>query len=61
MSDNKKIFIHYLDRDKSGRDLDVQGYFKLIEESKNFLIIETEKNQIKIPYTRLIKIKGGNK
>lgn len=61
MSESKKIFIHYLDRDKNGKDIDVQGYFTLVEESKNFLIIETERNQIKIPYTRLIKIKGGNK
>ena len=63
MSDNKinqKIFIHYLDRDKKGKDIDVQGYFELVKEEPNFVIIKTEKNTIKIPYHRLIKLKGGN-
>lgn len=58
MSD--KIFIHYLDRNKEGKDIDVKGYFELIKEDNNFVVIKSEKNLIKIPYHRLIKMKGGN-
>lgn len=58
--DSKKVFVHYLDRDRSGKDFDVQGYFEVIEEGEKFLVIKSEKNTIKIPYGRLIKMKGGN-
>ena len=60
MENKKKIFVHYLDRNKKGKDLDVQGYFELVKEDNNFIIIKTEKNTIRIPYNRLIKLKGGN-
>ncbi len=55
----EKIFIHYLDRDKNGKDIDVDGYFELIGEAENFLVINTGKNVVRIPYHRIIKMKGG--
>ncbi len=54
----EKIFIHYLERnDKTGENVDVTGWFELIEEGKNFLVINTGKNEIRIPYHRIIKLK----
>ena len=58
---NEKVFIHFLDRNKNGEDVDVKGYFEIVEESTNFLVIKTDKNTVRIPYRRIIKIKGGNK
>ena len=55
----EKIFIHYLDKDKKGKEIDITGWFDLIEEGKNFLVIKSEKNLIRIPYHRIIKLKGG--
>lgn len=57
----EKIFLHYLDRDKNGKTVDVQGYFTLVKETNNFLIVKSEKNEIRIPYHRIIKLKGGKK
>lgn len=57
----EKVFIHYLDRDAEGKDIEVDGYFELVKEEKNFLVINTEKNEIRIPYHRIIKIKGVKK
>jgi len=55
-----KVFIHYLDRDYiKGKDIDVAGFFELIKEGKNFILIKSEKNLIRIPYHRIIKLKGG--
>lgn len=54
-----KIFIHYLDRNNEGKDVDVNGYFELVKEGKNFLVINTGKNLVRIPYHRIIKMKGG--
>ena len=54
-----KIFIHYLDRNEKGKDVDVKGYFELIKEDKNFIVIKTNKNEVRIPYHRIIKMKGG--
>lgn len=55
-----KVFIHYLDRDQKGQDVDVTGFFELVSEGKNFILIKTEKNVIRIPYYRIIKLKGGD-
>lgn len=57
----EKVFIHFLDRNKKGEDVDVKGYFELVEETNNFLVIKTDKNTLRIPYRRIIKIKGGQK
>jgi len=57
----EKIFVHYLDKNKEGKDIDVSGYFVLVREGKHFLEIKTERNIIKIPYQRIIKLKGGKK
>jgi hypothetical protein len=56
----KKVFLHYLDR-KEGKDVDVVGYFEIVEEGSNFVIIKTSKNIVRIPYTRIVKMKGGHK
>lgn len=55
-----KIFIHYLDRE-DGKDLDVVGYFEYLGSEENFLVVKTEKNTIRIPYGRIIKVKGAVK
>jgi len=56
-NENEKVFIHYLDRDDEGKDVNVTGYFEIVKEAKNFLIINTGWNEVKIPYHRIIKIK----
>lgn len=56
----EKVFIHYLERDKkTGKDKDIDGFFEFVKEGRNFLIVRTSKNEIKIPYHRIIKMKGG--
>jgi len=57
----EKVFIHYIEKDDEGKDVNVTGYFEIIKEGKNFLVINSEKNEIKIPYHRIIKIKGVKK
>lgn len=53
---NKKVFVHYLDRAK-GKDIDVNGFFELIKETDNFIFIKTDKNILRIPMGRIVKIK----
>ena len=53
------VKIDYLDRNKEGKDIDIVGFFELVEEGKNFILIKTEKNLVRIPYHRIIKLKGG--
>lgn len=55
----EKIFVHYIDRNEKGQDINVSGYFELIKEDKNFIVLKTEKNMVRIPYHRIIKLKGG--
>ncbi len=55
----EKKFVHYLDKDKNGKDIEVHGWFDVLKEDKNFLVIKSSKNVIRIPYHRIIKLKGG--
>jgi len=52
-----KEYISYLDDD--GKK--VSGYFELIEQTLNYVKIESNRNIILIPYQRVLKIKlkGG--
>jgi len=48
-----KTYISYLD----DNDKKVSGYFDMLEQSKNFIKIQSGKNIIIIPYHRVLKIK----
>ena len=52
MVKNKK-FISYKDDD----DNIIKGYFDVIEQNDNYLKFESGKNQITIPWNRVIKVK----
>lgn len=51
-----KKFVHYLDR-VNGKDKDITGIFEIVKEDINFLVIDTGKNIVRLPYERIIKIK----
>ena len=61
MKEGDLIFVHYIDRDKNGRESDVCGHFELIKEEENFIVLKTKRNTIRIPYRRIIKLKEENK
>ncbi len=58
MAEQKK-FISYKDDD----DNIVKGYFEIVEKNENYLKFKSGKNQITIPWNRVIKfkeeLKGG--
>ena len=49
---NKKVFVSY----KDDNDDAVNGYFELIEETKEYIKIKSENNIITLPYLRIKKI-----
>lgn len=54
-----KAFVSYQEEGKT-----IKGIFTLIEQTSNFIRIESGKNIITIPYQKLNKmkeVKGGNK
>jgi len=55
------VFVHYLDRDKEGKEIDVYGEFELIKEEANFIVLKTKRNMVRITYHRIIKLKEANK
>lgn len=48
-----KIFVSY----KDDNNQIVKGYFSLIKETDNYIRIQSGKNEITIPYHRIIKVK----
>ena len=48
-----KIWISF--KDEHNRT--IEGFFNLVEQSKEFVRIESEKNEFTIPYHRILKIK----
>ena len=58
---NKNIWISFQDEN----DLRIEGFFLLVEESKNYIKIKSNKNILTIPYHKINKIKqdlkGGDK
>lgn len=50
---SRKIFISYLDDD----DKKVSGLFDLIEQTVNYVKVQTGSNVITIPYHRVLKVK----
>lgn len=52
-SDNRIVFCVY----KNDDDQQVQGYFKLVEQTANYIKILSGKNLLLIPFHRLIKMK----
>jgi len=52
-----KVFISFQDE----KDETIEGYFELVEQSINYVKINTGKNIITIPYHKLNKMKGGKK
>ena len=61
MKEGEIIFVHYIDRDKDGKEIDVYGNFELVKEEANFIVLKTKKNMVRIPYYRIIKLKEANK
>ena len=53
----KKVFVSYKDDNED----DVNGYFELIEETKEYIKIKSENNIITLPYHRIKKIKQDNR
>ena len=51
--DKKKVFVSY----KDDNDENVNGYFELVEETKEYIKIKSENNIITLPYHRIKKIK----
>lgn len=49
----KKIFVSYKDE----KNKVVKGYFEEVEQTANYLKIKTDKNELTIPYHRILKIK----
>ena len=49
----KKVFVSYRDDNEN----DVNGYFELVEETKEFIKIKSGINIITLPYHRIKKIK----
>ncbi len=61
MKEGDLIFVHYLDRDNEGNEVDIDGKFELVKEEENFIVLKTKKNIVRIPYYRIIKLKEANK
>lgn len=53
VSGNKEIWISYLD----DNDVEVKGFFILIEQNQNYIKIKSGSNVLTIPYHRINKIK----
>lgn len=50
----EKVFISYQDEHNNK----VEGYFFLIEQTKNYIKIQSSKNELIIPYHKVNKVKG---
>ncbi len=53
VSENKEIWISYID----DNDLEVKGFFRLIEQNQNYIKIRSGSNILTIPYHKINKIK----
>lgn len=50
---HKEVFVSFLDE----QNIKVEGWFQLIEESSNFIKIQTGSNLLTIPFSRILKVK----
>jgi uncharacterized protein (UPF0248 family) len=53
MEDIRKSFVSYID--ENGKKID--GFYEILEITINFVILSTDKNILKIPIHRVLKIK----